>query len=131
LSCLSHLVSLDELHIKHHRANTYLRRTQCIKVLPLFSTFLFYNVNMPTISTFYGILIRMFFNDHAPPHFHVQYAEFKATVEIKTLTIASGELPRRAQELVLDWAELHQQELLEDWRLCMEKQQPNAIAPLK
>jgi hypothetical protein len=90
-----------------------------------------YNANMPTISTFYGILIRMFFNDHAPPHFHVQYAEFKATVEIKTLTIASGELPRRAQELVLDWAELHQQELLEDWRLCMEKQQPNAIAPLK
>jgi hypothetical protein len=90
-----------------------------------------YNANMPTISTFYGILIRMFFNDHAPPHFHVQYAEFKATVEIKTLTIATGELLRRAQELVLDWAELHQQELLEDWRLCMEKQQPNAIAPLK
>jgi hypothetical protein len=74
--------------------------------------FLFYNANMPTISTFYGILIRMFFNDHAPPHFHVQYAEFKATVEIKTLTIASGDLPRRAQELVLDWAELHHKSYL-------------------
>jgi hypothetical protein len=86
---------------------------------------------MPTISAFYGILIRMFFNDHAPPHFHVQYAEYKATVDIEPLKVASGELPRRAQELVLDWAELHQQELLEDWRLCMDKQQPNPIAPLK
>ncbi len=73
----------------------------------------------------------MYFNDHAPAHFHVQYAEYKATVDIQLLSIASGELPRRAQELVLDWAELHQQVLLEDWRLCMEKQQPKPIAPLK
>ena len=86
---------------------------------------------MPTISTFYGILIRMYFNDHAPSHFHVQYAEYTAPVDIQLLSISSGELPRRAQELVLDWAELHQQELLEDWRLCMEKQQPKPIAPLK
>ncbi len=73
----------------------------------------------------------MFFNDHAPAHFHVQYAEYKATVEIESLTISSGALPRRAQELVLDWAELHQQELLEDWCLCMDKQAPKPIAPLK
>lgn len=86
---------------------------------------------MPTISAFYGILIRMFFNDHEPAHFHVQYAEYQATVDIALLKIASGELPRRAQELVLDWAELHQQEFLDDWRLCMNKQQPNPIAPLK
>ena len=86
---------------------------------------------MPTISTFYGILIRMFFNDHVPPHFHVQYAEFRATVDIQTLTVSTGQLPRRAQELVLDWAELHQQELLEDWQLCTTKQQPKQIAPLK
>ena len=59
---------------------------------------------MPTISIFYGLVIRMYFNDHAPPHFHVQYAEFKATVSIQTLTIATGKLPRRAQMLVLDWA---------------------------
>ncbi|CAN1517633.1 Protein of unknown function DUF4160 [Burkholderiaceae bacterium] len=62
---------------------------------------------MPTISSFYGILIRMYFNDHEPAHFHVQYAEFKATVHIQSLTVATGELPRRAEELVLDWAELH------------------------
>ena len=86
---------------------------------------------MPTISSFYGILIRMFFNDHAPPHFHVQYAEYKATVDISMLVISSVDLPRRAKELVLDCAELHQEELLEDWHLCMEKQQPKPIAPLK
>lgn len=86
---------------------------------------------MPTISAFYGILIRMFFNDHAPPHFHVQYAEYKATIDIRLLALSGGELPRRALELVLDWAELHQDELLEDWRLCEEKQQPKPIAPLK
>lgn len=60
-----------------------------------------------------------------------EYAEYKAMFEIESLTISSGALPRRAQELVLDWTELHQQELLEDWRLCMAKQAPKPIAPLK
>ncbi len=86
---------------------------------------------MPTISKFYGILIRMFFNDHAPPHFHAEYGEFKAVVNIQELSIIEGSLPRRAQQLVLDWAELHQQELLEDWHLCMAKEQPRPIAPLQ
>lgn len=86
---------------------------------------------MPTISAFYGMLIRMYFNDHAPAHFHVEYGEYKATVDILKLALAEGELPRRAAALVLDWAELHQQELMEDWRLCMEKQPPKPIAPLK
>ena len=61
----------------------------------------------------------------------VQYAKFKATIDIQNLKISTGELPRRAQELVFDWAELHQNELLVDWRLCEEKQQPIPIAPLK
>ena len=69
----------------------------------------------------------MFFKD--PTHFHMPYAEYKATVDIESLTLSSGELPRRAQELVLDWAELHQQGLLEDGRLCMEKQQPRQLNP--
>ena len=86
---------------------------------------------MPTISAFYGILIKMFFNDHSPPHFHVEYGEFKAIVDIKAMVFKEGNLPRRAQELVLDWAELHQDELLEDWRLCMDKQQPLPIEPLR
>lgn len=86
---------------------------------------------MPTISVFYGIFIKMFFDDHAPPHFHAEYAEFKAVIDIQNLEVIDGRLPRRAQELVLDWAELHQQELLDDWNLCADRQQPKPIAPLK
>ena len=86
---------------------------------------------MPTISAFYGILIRMFFNDHSPPHFHAIYSEHEAIINIEGLFISSGYLPRRALELVLDWAELHQHEFLEDWNLCKAKQQPKAIIPLK
>jgi hypothetical protein len=67
---------------------------------------------MPTISRFYGIIIRMFFDEHAPPHFHAQYSEFKASINVKTLDVIEGKLPRRALELVLDWAELHRTELL-------------------
>ena len=55
---------------------------------------------MPTISTFYGILIRMFFNDHPPPHFHARYGEFEATIDIGTLAIMEGQLPGRALNLV-------------------------------
>ncbi len=85
---------------------------------------------MPTISQFYGILIRMFFSEHAPPHFHASYGDSQATIDITALRILQGSLPRRAQELVLDWAELHQGELLENWRLCAEKQPPKKIDPL-
>jgi hypothetical protein len=86
---------------------------------------------MPTISTFYGILIQMFWNEHAPPHFHATYGEYKATVDIRKLCINEGSLPRRATQLVLDWTELHQAELLADWDLCQINQQPNLIEPLK
>ena len=86
---------------------------------------------MPTISAFYGILIQMFFKDHAPPHFHVKYGEFKAVIDINSLSLLNGKLPRRALNLALDWAELHQAELLEDWRLCEEMQNPKPIAPLE
>jgi hypothetical protein len=51
---------------------------------------------MPTISTFYGILIRMFFSDHAPPHFHARYGELEATIDFGTLEISQGQLPRPA-----------------------------------
>lgn len=85
---------------------------------------------MPIISSFYGILVRMYFDDHAPPHFHVEYAGKKAVIGIEGLHLMEGGLPRRALELVLDWAELHQTELLDDWKLCQSHQQPKAIAPL-
>jgi hypothetical protein len=86
---------------------------------------------MPTISTFYGLIIQMFFKDHAPAHFHVKYAEYKAIIDIKNLKLIEGKLPRRALGLALDWAELHQVELLADWQLCQEMQNPDPIAPLE
>lgn len=86
---------------------------------------------MPTISTFYGLVIQMFYRDHSPPHFHVRYAEYKAVIDLKKLLLIEGELPRRALELVLDWAELHQIELMEDWMLCQDLKAPKPIAPLE
>jgi len=55
---------------------------------------------MPTISAFYGILIQMFWQDHAPPHFHALYGEFEALIDIRTLAVIRGSLPRRALALV-------------------------------
>ena len=69
---------------------------------------------MPTISSFYGILVRMFFNDHDPPHIHARYGEFEATIEIESLRVIKGELPGRALTLVSEWAALHKAELLEN-----------------
>jgi len=86
---------------------------------------------MPIISMFYGIIIRMFFDEHVPPHFHAEYGEFKASVDISTLEIIEGKLPHRAQWLILDWAEMHQDELLEDWELCRKHEEPRKIEPLK
>lgn len=86
---------------------------------------------MPTICAFYGLIIRMFFNEHAPAHFHVQYAEFKAEIEIETLRVMRGELPRRALALVLEWAALHRDQLIADWDLCRRHEQPQPIPPLE
>ncbi len=85
---------------------------------------------MPTLSAFYGILIRMYFEDHAPPHFHALYGEFEALIDIQNLAVIRGALPRRALQLTLDWAELHREELLSDWALCQIGKTPNPIPPL-
>ena len=86
---------------------------------------------MPTISNFYGILIQMYWKDHQPPYFHAIYGSFEALIDINNLSVLNGKLPRRAIELVLDWAELHQQELLDNWNLCRNNQTPNMILPLQ
>ncbi len=86
---------------------------------------------MPTISVFYGIMIQMFWVDHAPPHFHALYAEYETLINIKTLEIIEGNMPRRALALILEWASLHRSELLEDWNLCEQKQMPKKILPLQ
>lgn len=86
---------------------------------------------MPTISVFYGILIQMFWRDHAPPHFHALYAEDEALIDIRTLEVIEGRLPRRALALVLEWAAEHRAELMEDWELCARMQTPKKIEPLR
>ncbi|MFZ5524316.1 MAG: DUF4160 domain-containing protein [Pseudomonadota bacterium] len=85
---------------------------------------------MPTISQFFGIVIQMFWREHAPPHFHALYGEYEALIDIRTLDVIGGSLPRRAQALVLEWAALHRAELMEDWNLCQAKQLPRKISPL-
>ena len=85
---------------------------------------------MPAISAFYGILIRMFFNDHAPPHFHARYGEFEATIDIATLDLVEGQLPRRALSLVREWGMMHREELLANWRRCRQKVAVARIEPL-
>jgi len=86
---------------------------------------------MPTISVFYGIVIQMFWQDHAPPHFHALYAEHEALIDLRDLRVMRGSLPRRAMALVLEWATEHRNELMEDWNLCNQLQTPKPIAPLK
>ena len=85
---------------------------------------------MPTISTFYGVAIRMYWADHAPPHFHAIYGGDEALISIRSLKVLRGTLPPRALELTLEWAALYRQELLEDWDLCATKQTPKKIPPL-
>ncbi|WP_026102063.1 DUF4160 domain-containing protein [Geminocystis herdmanii] len=70
---------------------------------------------MPVISRFYGIIIKMFFLDHNPPHFHAIYGEYNALININTLEIIEGDLPKKAQSLVLEWAKMYQKDLIEIW----------------
>ena len=86
---------------------------------------------MPTLSMFYGIVIQMFWQEHPPPHFHALYAKHEALIDIRTLDIIEGSLPRRALALVPERAQAHRTELMEDWNLCRQRQSPKTIAPLR
>lgn len=70
---------------------------------------------MPRISYFYGVAVSMFYNDHAPPHFHAQYQGFKAIVRIEDANVIAGALPPTAERLVREWAQLHRRELESNW----------------
>ncbi len=85
---------------------------------------------MPEISRFYGIIIRMFFNDHNPPHFHATYQDYDAIIHIEN-GIIKGEMPRRALTLIYDWLDMHKEELLNNWKLLQETGEFNPIEPLK
>jgi hypothetical protein len=85
---------------------------------------------MPEISRFLGIIIRMFYNEHNPPHFHAYYNDFKAEISIDTLEILAGSLPNRVYKLVVEWALDHKDELKNDWELLRNDTPPQPIKPL-
>jgi hypothetical protein len=70
-------------------------------------------------------------HEHPPPHFHEYYGEFTATVDIQSCELTSGYLPGKQTKLVLAWAALHQEELLADWQLVMNGEEPFKIQPLQ
>jgi phosphomannomutase len=86
---------------------------------------------MPEISRFYGIVIRMFYDEHNPPHFHAQYGEFNAVLKINDYALLEGYLPPKALGLVTEWASIHREELLKDWDLARENNELFKIEPLK
>jgi len=85
---------------------------------------------MPEISRFYGIVVRMYFGDHLPPHFHAAYSGNSAKIDIDALSVIDGRLPPRALGLVLEWAAIHQDELREAFRKAAGLESPPKIDPL-
>ena len=85
---------------------------------------------MPELSRFYGIIIRMFYGDHPPPHFHAVYQGEEVQVGIESLEVIKGRMRRRALVLVLEWAALHREELRRAWDVASRNQEPDKIEPL-
>jgi hypothetical protein len=85
---------------------------------------------VPRISSFYGIVIYMYWRDHAPPHFHAQYGEHWAELAIGDGRLLGGRLPPRALRMVEEWRRAHEHELIETWRLVQRPEPPAQIEPL-
>lgn len=88
---------------------------------------------MPTISMFFGVIIRMYYapKEHNPPHIHAYFQDKKATFAIKDSEIIEGLLPSRQMRMIQAWIEIHRDELLADWELCQNGEKPYKIEPLK
>jgi Domain of unknown function (DUF4160) len=87
--------------------------------------------DVPTISRFFGITITMYFDDHAPPHFHARQADGEAKVRIDVIELIDSTLDRRHLRLVLAWAELHKDELAQNWRRARAGETLSEIEPLR
>jgi hypothetical protein len=85
---------------------------------------------MPEVSRFFGIIIALYFNEHNPPHFHAKYGEDEVEINIDTLEIIEGSIPKRALALVLEWANEHRDELKNDWQLARNGKPLQKIEPL-
>ncbi|MBA3234468.1 MAG: DUF4160 domain-containing protein [Chloroflexi bacterium] len=86
---------------------------------------------MPEISRFFGIVVQMYTDDHAPPHFHARHAGMEIVVDIDALAVLQGRLSRRAQALLLEWASIHLAELRADWDLAQAGRPLKPIEPLR
>ncbi len=89
---------------------------------------------MPTISMFFGIIIYMYYFDnkeHAKPHIHANYAEYDAVISIPEGEVLSGDIPNNKLKLIKAWIEIHQEDLMADWKLAVDGQQPFKIEPLR
>ena len=85
---------------------------------------------MPKVSSFYGIIIMMYFRDHNPPHFHAKYGEFTAEILIDNLGLKEGYLPAKALALVVEWALIHKEELKKNWEQASQGKEILPIEPL-
>ncbi len=85
---------------------------------------------MPVLSMFYGIIIRMYFDDHNPPHFHAEYQGYKAQFDMDG-NLLKGGLPKRQQKYVEVWADIHRDELIANWQIVHEDGEPFKIEPLR
>lgn len=85
---------------------------------------------MPQISSFLGVIITMFYNDHNPPHFHATYSEFEGIIDIGKIEIIGGYLPPRILGLVIEWTALYQTELIANWQRARLQEELHAISPL-
>lgn len=85
---------------------------------------------MPEVSRFFGVTIRMYFDDHPPPHFHAFYGGQEALIGISPIVVIESRLPRRALSLVFEWPALHQQELMDNWNRASGNSPVEKIAPL-
>jgi hypothetical protein len=85
---------------------------------------------MPEVSRFFGISIRMYYDDHNPPHFHAIYTGSEVEVGINPIALLRGKFPRRALGMVMEWSAAHQQELLDNWELLRNDLPPRRIVPL-
>ena len=86
---------------------------------------------MPKISQFYGITVFMNFREHEPAHFHATYGESEVLINIETLAVYRGSLPRRAMSLIIEWAGRNQHALRDNWRRVLAREHPIPIPPLE
>jgi hypothetical protein len=88
---------------------------------------------MPTLSMFFGIIIRMYYapNEHHPAHIHAYFQEYKASIKILDGELLNGTLPSRQLKFVLAWIEIHKDELFANWELCQNGEKPFKVEPLK